>query len=206
MRSSGRAVATVVVAVALAAVSGCATLVKGTTQQVSVTTDPAGAMCRFDRKGSMVGIVNPTPGTVSVSKGWGDLDVACSKDGYEEATALMTASFQAMTLGNVLLGGIIGIVIDASSGAMVEYPTSIEFVLFPLEFTSAADRDALFARQRDAVMAETERLKEQVRARCTTGDCTYQYKPIDDARDAKLNALEERRKRAKVTAAVQKAT
>ena len=205
MQTSERLLAAIVMAIALAAVSGCATIVKGTTQQVSVTTDPAGAMCRFDRKGSMVGVVNPTPGTVSVSKGWGDLDVTCSKDGHEDATALMTASFQAMTLGNVLLGGIIGIIIDASSGAMVEYPTSIDFVLFPVEFTSAEERDVLFARQRDAVMAETDRLKVQVRAQCTTGDCAYKYKPIDEARDAKLNALEERRKRAKVTASAQKA-
>jgi hypothetical protein len=66
MKTSERLIAAIVIAVALVAVSGRATIVKGTTQQVSVTTDPAGAMCRFDRKGSMVGVVNPAPGTVPV--------------------------------------------------------------------------------------------------------------------------------------------
>jgi hypothetical protein len=167
---------------------------------VTVSTDPAGALCRFDRKTDMVGVVNPTPGTIAVSKGWGDLDVTCSKDGFEDAKGLMTATFQAATLGNIILGGIIGIIIDASSGAMSEYPASIGFMLFPLEFRSTDERDALFAKQREAVIADAERLKEQIRARCSMNNCDYQYKPVDEARDAKLNDLEERRKRAKVAA------
>jgi hypothetical protein len=138
---------------------------------------------------------------LTVSKGWGDLGVSCTRNGYDESTGTMSASFQTMTLGNVLLGGLIGVAVDAASGAMMEYPSSVGFIMFPVEFATAEDRDQLFARQRDALMAETERAKEQIRARCTTANCDYRFKPVEDARDSKLLDLEERRKRARVKGA-----
>jgi hypothetical protein len=46
----------------------CATIVGGTTQEVYVQTDPVGADCKVDRLGANMGVVNPTPGRVNVSR------------------------------------------------------------------------------------------------------------------------------------------
>ena len=46
-----------------------------------------------------------------------------------------------MTFGNILIGGLIGVVIDASTGAMLKYSDSVTFVLVPVEFATASDRD-----------------------------------------------------------------
>ena len=116
--------------------SGCATIVKGSSQGVTVKTDPPGATCDLSKQGTSVGIVNPTPGTVQLGKGASALDVICKKPGYLDASAKLSSSFQGWTLGNALLGGIVGIVVDAGSGAMHEYQSEISMKLLPESFGS----------------------------------------------------------------------
>ena len=45
-----------------------------------------------------------------------------------------------MTFGNILFGGIIGIAVDAASGAMHQYPDSVTITLIPDEFATAEAR------------------------------------------------------------------
>ncbi len=52
--------------------SGCATIVKGGSQGVTVKTDPPGANCELSKKGKALGGVNPTSGTVQVDEGASD--------------------------------------------------------------------------------------------------------------------------------------
>jgi len=49
-----------------------------------------------------------------VEKGQGTVAVACRKQGYLEAAGNLASEFQAMTFGNILFGGIIGVVVDAA--------------------------------------------------------------------------------------------
>lgn len=60
----------VLLAVSILALStgACATIVDGTSQDISVTTVPGGATCEFERVGSVVGLIDATPGTIHVSK------------------------------------------------------------------------------------------------------------------------------------------
>jgi hypothetical protein len=99
-----------------------ATIVKGTTQPVTINTEPTGAACNVVRDGGTIGVVDPTPGTVQIAKIHRPLYVNCKKSGYEEISQQVHSQFQAMTLGNILIGGIIGFGVDAISGAMYEYP------------------------------------------------------------------------------------
>jgi hypothetical protein len=62
--------------------SGCATIFEGTSQSVTVTTDPVGANCTVDRKGTRVGQVNPTPGSIHIDKSKDDLSIHCEHVGY----------------------------------------------------------------------------------------------------------------------------
>src|SRR5689334_20200634 len=122
MNNSLRALAYVAICAATLVLGGCASLVKGTTQSVTVNTDPTGAICILSRDGAQIGIVNPTPGTIMVGKATGAISVACKKLGYDDSVGTLASSFQAMTFGNILFGGIIGVAIDAASGEMNEYP------------------------------------------------------------------------------------
>jgi len=98
------------------ALSGCATIIKGTTQSISLTTPPAnGAMCEL--KNSEGTWYLTTPGSVVVHKTKNDLVVSCTKDGFQNATVTIPARFNGVTAGNILVGGLIGITVDAASGA-----------------------------------------------------------------------------------------
>jgi len=113
------------------AVSGCATIVKGTSQVVSVSTPPAtGANCVLTNPEGSWTIT--TPAQVKVSKSKEDLVAKCTMPGYQDATQRIASSFQSWTAGNVLIGGVIGIGVDAASGAMNEYPTTITIPMSPV--------------------------------------------------------------------------
>lgn len=107
----------------------CATVTTGTTQSLSVITDPPGAACRLERGGSAIGIVNPTPGTVQVSRSMHDIQVQCRRPGYQPALATVSSQFEPLFLGNILIGGLIGMGIDIASGAGAYYEPSATIVL-----------------------------------------------------------------------------
>ena len=111
--------------------SGCATIFEGTSQSVSVTTDPAGANCTVDRKGTRVGQVNPTPGSIHIDKSKDDLSIHCEHVGYTPSDVADSPRFQGTTFGNIVAGGLIGVVVDAASGANYEYPSDLRITMAP---------------------------------------------------------------------------
>jgi len=106
------------------AVSGCATIVDGTKQSVSVSTTPAeGAACTLtNSEGTRY--VN-SPGSVEVHKTKNDLTVTCKKNGYQPGSQVAVSNFGGATFGNIVAGGVIGAGIDAASGANYYYNTPI---------------------------------------------------------------------------------
>ena len=111
--------------------SGCATVVGGTSQVVSISTAPEGAACKVERGGAIIGMVPSTPGLVQLSKGMHDLSVSCSKPGYDTATARAGSSFNGYTFGNLIIGGAIGIVVDVATGANFDYPPLVDVAMNP---------------------------------------------------------------------------
>ncbi|MFJ4293121.1 hypothetical protein ACIP1U_25580 [Cupriavidus sp. NPDC089707] len=66
-----------------------------------------------------------TPGTVTVSRAYGDLVVRCDKEGMDTGQATVVSATKALAFGNILFGGAIGVAVDASSGAAYDYPELI---------------------------------------------------------------------------------
>lgn len=58
---------------------------RGPTQSLLVQTDPAGASCSLSQHGSVVAVVDATPGTASVPRRNASLEITCRKDGHLEA-------------------------------------------------------------------------------------------------------------------------
>ncbi|HVE04763.1 MAG TPA: PDZ domain-containing protein [Rhizomicrobium sp.] len=103
------------------ALSGCATVIKGTSQSIVITTPPvSGAYCILSSAEGNWPVT--TPNVVTVDKSKEDILVKCNKPGYQEASANIPSDFQGWTLGNLVLGGLIGVGVDAATGAMNEYP------------------------------------------------------------------------------------
>jgi hypothetical protein len=178
--------------------AGCATLTKGSSQTVTVNTDPSGAICTMTRDAKPVAVVNPTPGSVPVDKARGTIAVLCKKQGYQDAVGELAAEFQAMTLGNILFGGIVGVVVDAASGAMNQYPESVTITLIPEEFASIEQRDEFFDRMRASLEQKAAELKERISKACREYDCPRELAAADKATAAKLAEIEQKRALANV--------
>lgn len=103
---------------------GCASIVSGTTQLVSVDTPgcPAASCELTNEKGRWY--VSTTPATTSVSRAYGPLNVVCKQNEITSNATFQSAT-KAMAFGNIIFGGVIGAGIDIGSGAAYDYPVSI---------------------------------------------------------------------------------
>ena len=122
-----RAIACLVL-VALTTLSGCASIVSGQNQSVSVVAkdqmnDVSGAKCSLvNDKGTWYAT---TPGSVTVRRSFNDLSVNCSHDGTAPGATSVKSTTKGMAFGNILFGGLIGAGVDISTGAAYDYPEVI---------------------------------------------------------------------------------
>lgn len=182
----------------LCSLVACATITQGNSQAVSVITDPSGAACLFVRDDQIVGVVNPTPGSIQLQKKSSEVLVRCSKPGYVDAWVLMHPKAQGATAGNILLGGLIGFAVDAASGATHAYETQVSLTLASDTFESAQARDAYFDQQMQAWRQQTKIAEVNVASSCRSAGCDGRLAAIH-ARDAEgLSRLERQRAEAKI--------
>lgn len=110
----------------LIAMTGCASIVNGQNQPVSVDTRQksaafVGANCKLSNdKGTWF---VTTPGSATIHRSAGDLAIRCEKDGHEPGLATFKSTTKGMAFGNILFGGIIGAGVDISTGAAFDYPS-----------------------------------------------------------------------------------
>jgi hypothetical protein len=121
-----------IAAISLAAVSlsACASITKGTSQSISINTAPVqGANCTLQNPTGTWTVVSP--GAVTVPRTKHDINVKCEKSGYLAGIGTLKSGTQLMSAGNLILGGVIGLGVDAATGAMNDYPEQITVTLSP---------------------------------------------------------------------------
>ncbi len=117
--------------------SGCSTIVKGTQQQVSVATPGVqDAMCTLSSPAIGTRTVQ-TPGNIVLPKSKHDVAVNCVKQCYTSGVGVLASETEIMTAGNILFGGLIGLGIDAASGAMNKYQPGVEIAMTPIPHCGA---------------------------------------------------------------------
>lgn len=115
----------------LLALSGCASVIKGTSQSINVVTPPTtGATCTLSSGQGNWQLTSP--GSVTVEKSKDDIQVRCTKPGWQDATGIIPSNFEGWTVGNILLGGVIGLGVDAATGAINEYPNAFQVPMTPV--------------------------------------------------------------------------
>jgi hypothetical protein len=143
--------------------AGCATIVRGSTEQVTFDSEPSGAEMRSTIKpacgnqpcqmsgGGASGVPYPTedtpvviesgpscvtPCTIEVARNK-ELIVTFTKEGYEPQTVPLLnklSSGAVATAGNAILGGVVGVVVDAGTQAGFDhYPNPLKVTLKPIK-------------------------------------------------------------------------
>ncbi len=104
--------------VILVSVAGCATITRGTTDTLVISSDPPNAEVTLSN-----GLRCRTRCSLAVKRNE-NLTVQIAREGYEPVEATVTPKVAgggaAGMAGNVLLGGLIGAAVDAGSGAMYD--------------------------------------------------------------------------------------
>jgi hypothetical protein len=138
-----KVVTAVAVAFAASCLSGCVSVFEGTSQDISVVTNPVGAHCAFKREdGKDMGTIDSTPGKLTVRKSKYDLTITCKKEGYQEAAYLnhsgVSAAIAANVAVDILLTAGISSIVDSANGADNKYDSVVNITMTPLANTASA--------------------------------------------------------------------
>jgi hypothetical protein len=114
------------------AMAGCASATRGWTEQISIASTPSGAQATVSGSENHTCV---TPCAIQVNRN-SELQVRIEKDGFEPEVVALTKEIAttgaAGFAGNVLLGGLIGMGVDAASGAALDHkPNPVIVTLRP---------------------------------------------------------------------------
>ena len=121
--------------VALAAtLGGCASVTRGTTENISISSTPSGAEATIS--GLEVPTACVTPCAI-VAKRSADITVSFAKEGFEPEVVQLTKEVPATGAvgfaGNIVAGGLVGMGVDAVTGAAQDHkPNPVIVTLQPL--------------------------------------------------------------------------
>ncbi|VAX33145.1 hypothetical protein MNBD_NITROSPIRAE02-37 [hydrothermal vent metagenome] len=116
-------------------ISGCASIVSKSNYPVAINSVPDGATITITAKNGQQIYKGKTPTTVTLKSGAGfftgaSYKVTFEKPGYEPQTAVIEKELDGWYIGNVLFGGLIGLlIVDPATGAMWKLPDSINVTL-----------------------------------------------------------------------------
>jgi hypothetical protein len=117
-----------------AIVGGCASVTRGTTENISIASTPSGAQATITGLDVPTACVTPC---AIVAKRNADIAVTFEKDGYQPQVVQLTkeipATGAAGFAGNLLAGGLVGMGVDAVTGAATDHkPNPVTVTLEPL--------------------------------------------------------------------------
>ncbi len=126
-------------ALALPCIS-CASVTRGTTENISISSTPAGATAELSGLDNPTACVTPC---VVVAKRNADITVTINKAGYEPQVIPLTKEIPGNGAvgfaGNVLVGGLVGMGVDAATGAAMDHkPNPVTVTLQPVAPTMRA--------------------------------------------------------------------
>lgn len=96
--------------------TSCATIFTGSKDSITFNTQPEGAKVVFQGVEKCV-----TPCTTEFHRTLGKRSVEIKKEGFETKELKLEKNFNAVSLLNILFGGLIGFGIDLGTGAFLKY-------------------------------------------------------------------------------------
>ena len=112
---------------AVLVLSSCATIINGPYQKVPIASTPSGADVLINEN-----IVGKTPIVVRLKRSKTYESVQLKLEGYVPHKFAFVKKVDPIILGNIIIGGVIGLFIDMSSGNMYMFlPENVDITLIP---------------------------------------------------------------------------
>jgi hypothetical protein len=128
-----------VLGAAFAATTACASIVHGTRQNLGVSSTPSGATVSVDNKP-----LGTTPTVAKLTRKEPHV-VRVELDGYRPVEVKLVRSTSGWVWGNIVFGGLIGVAVDASNGAMYKLtPAQVSATLVQVGAQVPASKDGLY--------------------------------------------------------------
>lgn len=106
----------------------CATIMDGNDQKITINTTPPGTSCELDRNGETIANVN-APGTVTIEKNKHDIDIKCTKPGYQTASYHNHSGIDWWTAGDIVLLSPGLWIADSAAGSDNKYDSQVNITL-----------------------------------------------------------------------------
>jgi hypothetical protein len=114
----------IIVALLTSLILGCASIISGTKQDVLITSSPDQATLNIKNMNGMMVFQGKTPATVNLERN-NSYIVTVSLPGYKDSQVSINRDFNFVFLGNLICGGLLGMIIDAVDGAMYQLEPNI---------------------------------------------------------------------------------
>jgi len=125
----------VALALSVSLISGCSSIVSKTDYAVAINTNPGGANFYITNRAGQKVESGVTPSTVTLKSSAGyfkgeTYTLVFNKEGYSEKSHTFTSSVDGWYFGNLLFGGVIGmLIVDPATGAMYNLPDRVDVPL-----------------------------------------------------------------------------
>jgi len=129
-------------------VIGCATIISGRNQSLPVVSTPSGA------KVIVNGVQQQSPCTLVLDRKQPLYQVRVEKDGYEPVEITLRKGVNGWVWGNLIFGGIIGLIVDLCTGSVNKFtPTELEVSLVQkkLGLNDLKSKDILFVKLKEDI-------------------------------------------------------
>lgn len=141
------------------AISGCSSIVSKSHYPVSINSTPDGAKYVITNRDGHKVDSGVTPATVTMKSSSGyfkgeTYTILMEKDGFELKTYVLTSTIDGWYWGNILLGGLVGmLIVDPATGAMYNLPDRADVSLDMLA-ESSSSQDTVAIATIDSLTAE----------------------------------------------------
>jgi hypothetical protein len=144
--------------------SACASVVSDNDTKTQIGSDPQPAKCTLN--GTDFTRTITTPSSVVLPSDAAPITVTCTANAHFSTSYNLDTAMDGWILGNILIGGCIGFVIDAVRGASQKYPENITIKLEPSSFKTATARDQFYEERIRTAEAQFTKLIEQLEIDC----------------------------------------
>ncbi|MCK5332191.1 MAG: PEGA domain-containing protein [Candidatus Marinimicrobia bacterium] len=108
---------------------GCAYIIDKDVQDIGINSTPTGAKVVITTTGGVIMFEGTTPASANLKKKY-EYIVTVSMEGYQDKTMRLDQAINPIVIGNLLCGGIPGLIVDAMTGALYKLePDQLVFTL-----------------------------------------------------------------------------